>query len=68
MVKPPCRVVELDTAFRVNDATGRAVSYVYFASGARLSAVPDLWSRDEARAIAERIARGFTLAGGKVAK
>lgn len=60
---PPCHVVEVKGGYRVNDAAGRAVAYVYFAEGARRAAMPDLWSPEEAQAIAERIARGFTLAG-----
>jgi hypothetical protein len=42
----------------------RPVAYVYFGEGARRAAMSDLWSREEARVIAERIARGFTRAGG----
>jgi hypothetical protein len=63
MVTPPCRVVQLQSAFRVNDANERTVAYVHFAEDARLSTMPDLWTRDEAWAIAERIARGFTRTG-----
>lgn len=59
---PPFTVVELPGCFRVDDGAGRAVAYVYFAEGARHTAMPDLWSRDEARVIAERIARGFSAA------
>ena len=58
----PFRVVALPEAFRVEDSAGRAISYTYFAEGARRSALPGSWTRDEARVIAERIARGFTLA------
>ena len=47
---PPCKVVEVKGGYRVNDAAGRA-------------AMPDLWSPEEAQAIAERIAKGFTRAG-----
>ena len=69
---PPCHVVEVKGGYRVNDAAGRAVAYVYFAEGARRAAMPDLWSPEEAQAIAERIARGFTRAavtsGGKEPK
>jgi len=35
----PCPVVELSSAFRVNDASGQAVAYVYFAEGSRLTAM-----------------------------
>jgi hypothetical protein len=59
--KAPCAIRELVEAFAVIDADGRAVSYVYFAEGARRSST-GRWSREEARAIAERIARGFTRA------
>lgn len=60
--RAPCVVRELGEAFRVDDAGGRPVAYVYFAEGARRSAT-GRWSTDDARAIAQRIARGFTLAG-----
>lgn len=63
--RPPCRVDARDECFIVLDAGGRAVAYVYFADGARRSAT-NRWSREEAEAIAERIARGFTLAGEKL--
>lgn len=59
----PCVVVEVKGAYRVNDADGKAVAYVYFAEGARRASMPDLWSPEEARTIAERIAKGFTRAG-----
>jgi hypothetical protein len=58
--KAPCTVVELPEAFRIEDADGRAVTYVYHATGARLSAILGSWTKDEARAIAQRIARGFS--------
>lgn len=61
--QPPCRVVALAESFRVEDANGRAVAYVYFGEGGRRSAMPGTWTREEANAIAERIARGFTRAG-----
>lgn len=61
--QPPCAVVELPEAFKVVDANGRAVAFVYFATGPRLSAIPGAWTRDEAADIAQRIARGFTRAG-----
>ena len=60
---PPCHVIEVKGGYRVNDAAGRAVAYVYFAEGARRAAMPDLWSPQEAQAIAERIAKGFSRAG-----
>jgi len=60
--KAPCTVVELPEAFRIEDADGRAISYVYYATGARLSAILGSWTKDEARAIARRIARGFSRA------
>jgi hypothetical protein len=41
--KAPCTAVELPKAFRVEDADGRAVSYVYYATGARLSAILGSW-------------------------
>lgn len=59
--KAPCSVKELQEAFVILDADDRAVSYVYFAEGARQSATRR-WLREEARVIAERIARGFTRA------
>lgn len=59
--KAPCTVRELIEALAVIDADGRTVSYVYFAEGARRAAT-GRWSREEARAIAERVARGFTRA------
>jgi hypothetical protein len=63
--RPPCRVEPRDECFIVRDAADRAVAYVYFADGARRSAVPTRWSREAAEAIAGRIARGFTLAGAR---
>lgn len=59
--KAPCTVRELEEAFVVTDADGRAVSYIYHAEDTRKAAT-GRWSREEARAIAERIARGFTKA------
>lgn len=58
----PYRVVELPEAFRVEDANGHAICFTYFAEGPRRSAIPGAWTREEARAIADRIARGFTRA------
>jgi hypothetical protein len=46
--------------FSRSQSHGRPGASVYFASGARLTAMSDLWMRDEAQAIAERIARGFS--------
>lgn len=60
---PPCHVVAVQGGYRVNDAAERAIAYVYFAEGARRAAMPDLWSPEEAKIIAERIAKGFTRAG-----
>ena len=41
----------------VEDASGRAVAYVYAAEGQRLSAMPQALSWDEARRIAAGVAR-----------
>lgn len=60
---PPCTVEQLTSAFIVRDDQGRAVAYVYFAEGDERLALPDAWTRAEAAEIAQRIARGFTLAG-----
>jgi hypothetical protein len=61
----PCEVVEINSAFRVNDAGGRAVAYVYFAEGSRLTAMGNVWTRKEARELADRIARGFSRLASK---
>lgn len=60
--RPPCRVEAREECFTVVDAAGRPVAYVYFADGTRQEAT-GRWSREAAERIAERIARGFTLAG-----
>jgi hypothetical protein len=60
--KAPCTVVELPEAFRIEDADGRAVTYVYYATGARLSAILGSWTKEEARMIAQRVAKGFSRA------
>ena len=41
----------------VEDASGRAVAYIYAAEGQRLSAMPQALSWDEARRIAAGVAR-----------
>lgn len=58
--QPPCRVVALAESFRFEDANGRAVAFVYFGEGARRAAIPGTWTREEAYAIAERIAGRLT--------
>lgn len=62
--RAPCHVDARDECFIVVDAADRPVAYVYFAENARRSAT-GRWSREEARAIAKRIARGFTLSGAR---
>ena len=53
---PPWTVVELDEAFRINDATGFAVAYTYFEASADRRSVSGRMTKEEARRIAVSIA------------
>lgn len=53
----PWRARRLDAAFVIEDANGVPLAYVYFAEGARLSAMPNALNEDEARRVAKAIAR-----------
>jgi hypothetical protein len=53
----PWRVRTIAGGYVVEDASGRAVAYVYAAEGARLSAMPYALTWDEARRIAAGVAR-----------
>jgi hypothetical protein len=53
----PWQVRTIAGGYVVEDASGRAVAYVYAAEGQRLSAMPQALSWDEARRIAAGVAR-----------
>jgi hypothetical protein len=53
----PWRVRTIAGGYVVEDASGRAVAYVYAAEGQRLSAMPQALSWDEARRIAAGVER-----------
>ena len=53
----PWGVRQIPGGYVVEDATGRAVAYVYAAEGARLSAMPHALTWDEARRIAAGVAK-----------
>lgn len=53
----PWQVRTIAGGYVVEDASGRAVAYVYAAEGQRLSAMPQALSWDEARRIAAGLAR-----------
>jgi hypothetical protein len=53
----PWRVRIIAGGYVVEDASGRAVAYIYAAEGQRLSAMPQALSWDEARRIAAGVAR-----------
>lgn len=57
----PVRIVRIDGGFKILDALGRSIAYVYAAEGARLAAMPDMLSFEEAEEVAKAIARGLTM-------
>lgn len=52
----PWTVVELQEAFRIEDASGFALAYVYFAEDPQRQGVTSRMSKDEARRIAVNMA------------
>ena len=61
----PWSVRELETAFRIEDATGQAVAYTYFRHDANEARQANMLTRDEARRIAANIARLPEMLSGK---
>jgi hypothetical protein len=47
--------------FKIVDSRGRSLAYVYAAEGARLAAMPDMLSFEEAEEVAKEIARGLSV-------
>ncbi|AWN43205.1 MULTISPECIES: hypothetical protein [Methylobacterium] len=54
--QPPWRLVELEEAIRIEDASGFPVAYVYLADDEQRRSAAQRMSREEARRIAIRIA------------
>ena len=52
----PWRMIELEEAFRIEDATGLALAFVYFSDDPERRAVTGYMSREEAQRIAVNIA------------
>jgi hypothetical protein len=60
---PPWTVEVLDSGFKIVDANGQALAYVYGLDNARNAAIAKALTRDEARRIASNIAKLPTLLG-----
>jgi hypothetical protein len=56
-IPPPWRLEDVPGGFRVTDAHGRPLAYVYSVDGSARAALPDALTPAEARAIALTIAR-----------
>jgi hypothetical protein len=54
---PPWTVEVLDSGFKIVDANGQALAYVYGLDNARNAAIAKALTRDEARRIASNIAK-----------
>jgi len=54
---PPWRVEEITESFKVTDATGQALAYVYFEDEAGRGMTMKRLTKDEARRIAANIAK-----------
>jgi hypothetical protein len=54
---PPWRLEEIPGGYRVTDAPGRPLAYIYGVDGSARSALPDALTRAEALALALAIAR-----------
>jgi hypothetical protein len=54
---PPWRLENVPGGYRVTDAHGRPLAYVYGVDGSARAALPDALTSAEARAIATAIAR-----------
>jgi hypothetical protein len=54
---PPCRVVEIASTYRVDNAGGQALAYFYFRDEENVAQQASVLTRDEARR-RQRISRG----------
>jgi hypothetical protein len=54
---PPWTIEELDGGFKIVDASGQSLAYVYGLDNARNAAIAKALTRDEARRIASNIAK-----------
>lgn len=54
---PPWTAVEIEGGYRVEDATGQAICYVYGTEDERRQMTADLMSKEQAGVLARNIAR-----------